>query len=234
MTWILAHRGSHGDLPENTLSSFKKAFEEGADGVELDVRPISDGTLVVFHDETLERMTGRKGRVTNLKLTELKSINVHGREKIPLLKEALNLIETYSKWALIDVKVPGFETRLIGEIGDYKKVVITSLHFSVSKKLKLLKPSLKTAILLLRGINYYGEDPIKLAITYLADYIHFGDPNLIKESTVERARKQGLKIIAGCSNDLNLLRKLVKMNLEFIMTDHPNILYKLNNKPLKY
>lgn len=228
MTWILAHRGSHVNVPENTITSFKRAFEEGADGVELDVRPISDGTLVVFHDETLERMAGRKERIADLKLSELKTIRIYGEEGIPLLREAMNLIETYSKWALIDVKAPGFEQRLIEEIGSYNKVVITSLYFSVSRKLKSLKPDLKTAVLLLQGLNYCEEDPISLAITYLADYIHFGDPTLINESIVKRARKRGLKIIAGCSNDVHLLRKFIRMNIEFVMTDSPSILCGLD------
>ena len=51
---ILGHRGSPNELAENTIASFLRALEEGADGVELDVRQSGDGRLVVFHDDALQ------------------------------------------------------------------------------------------------------------------------------------------------------------------------------------
>ncbi|HEY1418228.1 MAG TPA: glycerophosphodiester phosphodiesterase family protein, partial [Myxococcaceae bacterium] len=55
---ILGHRGASSDAPENTLTAFQLALDQGADGVELDARLCASGEVVVFHDEWLERLTG--------------------------------------------------------------------------------------------------------------------------------------------------------------------------------
>ena len=59
---ILGHRGAPYDAPENTLASFARALEQGADGVELDVRRARDGVPVIIHDETLDRTSGARLR----------------------------------------------------------------------------------------------------------------------------------------------------------------------------
>ena len=53
-----AHRGASEYYPENTMTAFEKALEMGANGIETDVQRTKDGKLVLFHDTTLERVTG--------------------------------------------------------------------------------------------------------------------------------------------------------------------------------
>ena len=60
---IIAHRGASAYAPENTLVSFRRAVELGADGIEFDVRLAGDGVAVVFHDPSLNRIAGRKGKI---------------------------------------------------------------------------------------------------------------------------------------------------------------------------
>ena len=55
---LMAHRGANRQAPENTLTAFRLALEAGCDGCECDVQLSHDGTLVVFHDETLQRLAG--------------------------------------------------------------------------------------------------------------------------------------------------------------------------------
>ncbi len=73
---IIAHRGDVSNAPENTLPAFQRAYESGADGVELDVRLTRDGQLVVFHDRSLKRIGGMRGLVTNVSLDEIRSLDV--------------------------------------------------------------------------------------------------------------------------------------------------------------
>ena len=62
----IAHRGLHNDeFPENSLGAFQNAVDNGYP-VELDVHIIADGTLVVFHDNSLSRVTGKDGYIKNL------------------------------------------------------------------------------------------------------------------------------------------------------------------------
>lgn len=89
-----AHRGLHGkDAPENSLSAFKRAIDAGF-AIELDVRLSRDGTLVVFHDDDLDRMTKETGRVDLKTAEELSRISLLGsKEKIPTFDEVLSLVD---------------------------------------------------------------------------------------------------------------------------------------------
>ena len=58
---IFAHRGFSGEYPENTMLAFRKAYETGCDGIELDVQLTKDGVPVIMHDETIDRTGTGKG-----------------------------------------------------------------------------------------------------------------------------------------------------------------------------
>src|SRR5687768_6527959 len=75
MPLIIAHRGASKHAPENTFAAFKRAIDAGADGIELDVRLAKDGVAVVFHDSTLKRIAGRKGKIEHYTSAELGSID---------------------------------------------------------------------------------------------------------------------------------------------------------------
>lgn len=89
-----AHRGLHDDTKaENSLSAFAAAVECGY-GIELDVRLSKDGELVVFHDDTLDRMTEVKGRVDSFAAEELSKIRLGGTEDcVPTFREVLEIVD---------------------------------------------------------------------------------------------------------------------------------------------
>jgi len=98
-----AHRGRHSEeIPENSLAAFRNAVDSGF-GIELDLQLSSDGEVMVFHDYTLDRMTGETGTLseqTAEQLSALRLLTSTGlptEEKIPTLTEVL---------ALVDGKVP--------------------------------------------------------------------------------------------------------------------------------
>lgn len=88
-----AHRGLHSDtVAENSMSAFRLAVEHGY-GIELDVRLSKDKQLVVFHDDTLKRVTGKEGRVDEFTAEELGAFTLSGTEDtVPLLDDVLNLV----------------------------------------------------------------------------------------------------------------------------------------------
>lgn len=69
--WLIAHRGARAKAPENVEAAFDLAFSHCADGIELDVQMTADGVAVVFHDDTLRRITGRRSAVADSKIAEL-------------------------------------------------------------------------------------------------------------------------------------------------------------------
>lgn len=89
-----AHRGLHGEgRAENSLSAFRAAVEAGY-GIELDVRLSKDGVLMVFHDDTLDRVVGIKGRVDEYTAEELGKMSLLGTEDgVPTFDEVLDAVD---------------------------------------------------------------------------------------------------------------------------------------------
>jgi glycerophosphoryl diester phosphodiesterase len=94
----VAHRGNRVHEPENSLAGFRRAIDDGADLLETDIRPSSDGSFLCFHDAALERMTGEQGEVENSTVAELKKLRLRGKsgevtaERIPTLEELAALV----------------------------------------------------------------------------------------------------------------------------------------------
>ncbi len=93
---VIAHRGDHVDVPENTIEAFKQGIKHGVDYVEIDLRTTKDSVLVIMHDATVDRMTNGKGSVSDLTLQEIKVLKVIGKKngsgkeyQIPTFEEVL-------------------------------------------------------------------------------------------------------------------------------------------------
>ncbi len=89
-----AHRGLHSaTVPENSLTAFRLAVEAGY-GIEFDVHAAKDGTPMVFHDGTLNRMVGIDGRICDFTAEELGNMRLLDTdEKIPTLREVLDVVD---------------------------------------------------------------------------------------------------------------------------------------------
>lgn len=129
----IAHRGLHDkQIPENSITAFKKAIDSGY-AIELDVRMLSDGTIVVFHDDSLARLTGNDGYIKFLKKSDLDMLTLgESNEKIPTLEEVLTLVDGKTP-LLIEIKNQGkvgeLESKLIEILKDYKgKFAIQSFN----------------------------------------------------------------------------------------------------------
>lgn len=109
-----AHRGLWGeDVVENTMPAFYNAFRAGY-GIELDVRLSSDDQVVVYHDDTLERLCGREDRVDSLTASELSWVNINGcYERIPLFSEVLDRIDHKTP---LCIELKGTDTKLCEEV----------------------------------------------------------------------------------------------------------------------
>lgn len=92
MPTLLAHRGAHARHPENTLAAFAAAMDQGADGVELDVRLTRTGEVVCFHDPTLARMADDPRPIAWLSRPDLARVDLGDGERVPRLDDALDLV----------------------------------------------------------------------------------------------------------------------------------------------
>lgn len=121
----IAHRGLHDKLsPENSLSAFEKAVEKGY-AIELDVQLLADDTVVVFHDDSLSRMTGNDGYIKFLNKEDLKVLKLAGsKESIPTFEEVLKLVDGRTP-ILVEIKngntkVGKLEQSVIDLLKNYK------------------------------------------------------------------------------------------------------------------
>ena len=98
--YVVAHRGAHEGIPENTLAAYARAIELGADFVEIDVRTTKDGQLVSIHNATIDHYVtgGKTGAVADMTLAELKALDIGSRigpewaeERVPTFDEILTL-----------------------------------------------------------------------------------------------------------------------------------------------
>lgn len=89
-TLVNGHRGMPATYPENTLNGFLKAYEAGAEMLEIDLYISSDGHIVILHDDTVDRTTNGTGKIEEMTLAEIKTLTVdlYGMsETIPTLRE---------------------------------------------------------------------------------------------------------------------------------------------------
>lgn len=120
----IAHRGLHDkDCPENSISAFQKAITEGYP-IELDVQMIADGTVIIFHDESLSRLTDNDGYIKFLNKSDLDILRLKdSKEKIPTFEEVLKFVDGKVP-LLIEIKNPSkvgeLEKKVIELLKDYK------------------------------------------------------------------------------------------------------------------
>lgn len=103
---VLGHRGARHAAPENTHAAFELARREGAAGIELDVRLVKTGEVVVLHDPTLTRVTqgADKRAVEQLSWTETRQADVGQGERVPLLRDVLDWAEQHDQLVNVEVK----------------------------------------------------------------------------------------------------------------------------------
>lgn len=128
----IANKGLHDDnIPENSLSAFKNAIDNDF-AIKIDVRELADGTVVVFHDEALGRMTGADGFISNYTYDDIKELCLlKTKEHIPTLEEVLEFVDgkTPILVEVINAGKVGFEKNVWKALSKYKgEFAIQSLN----------------------------------------------------------------------------------------------------------
>ena len=149
---VVAHRGWSAQAPENTLAAIAAAVGAGAGGCEFDVYRSRDGVVVLMHDKTVDRTTDGTGKVTDLPLARLKTLDAGSwkgarftGEKIPTLEEALNLLKGTGCTAVVEIKMEGISRKVIDAIraaGMVEEAAIIAFNPTVVKEVRTLEPDL--------------------------------------------------------------------------------------------
>jgi len=223
---LLGHRGARHAAPENTFAAFNLALEEGAEGVELDVRLNASGDVIVCHDLTLERLTeGRDRRaLRELSTRQCNDVRLAQGERLPHLVDVLDWAERHGACLNVEIKADGERrrrlvravARLTEARADSENLLVSCFNPIVVQLHGLFAPSVPTAWLV--------DSPLLSRMPLLA---HAGSaavhPNesLITAETLAAWKRQGFRVHAWTVNDPARARELAELGVDCLITDQP-------------
>lgn len=243
---IIGHRGASAHAPENTHAAFEQAFEDGADGIEFDVRLASDGIPFVFHDPTFERTVGIYGEVDTYPSTMLEKVHCGAwfneryprryrarfewGEKIPTLAQVFERYGTHTLYAEMKCedasRRPALARAVVELIHRHdlaSRVIVKSFALDSLREVKRLAPEVRTAALFGRS----WPRPFLPAAKIIAEAEACGageislHRSLLREATVEQARRRGFEVLVWTVNSPASLRRALKLKLRAVFTDYP-------------
>ena len=228
---VIAHRGDLSNAPENTLPAFQRAYDSGADGIELDVRLTRDDRLVVFHDRGLKRIGGVRGLVTNTTLAEMRSLDVGGwfgpefrGLQAPTLDEVFELLP-HDYLVNVEMKAVIDRMRLIAhkvaEVvkrhGRQESTLVSSFNPISLWELRKIEPSI------LRGYIWSRRHPPPIRSRCFSRMVraHWYDPahDSYNPRLMRNMRRRNVKTLAW---DVDFDRDLARMaanRLDAVVTD---------------
>lgn len=237
---VIAHRGASSLAPENTLAAVEKALELNVDVVEIDVHRTYDGELVVLHDDTVDRTTSGTGKIADLTLDEVKSLDAGSwfdpsfkDERIPTLREVL---ETTRDRAILLIELKGIRTEvptveMVQEMGLSDQVIIQSFDFQQIQKSKKKAPEIPTIFLMSKP--NHSSNPKKAAnwIANIAEYVNADGiairHNWYTEELHKTAQTRELAMFVWTVDDKEELAKFRDAKLHGIITNRPQDLLEL-------
>lgn len=229
---IVAHRGVPTELPENTIPSFQRAIELGADAVELDVRLTRDLVPVVYHYFYLKESAGLDGTVFDYTWDELQRAQSNDStqsRRIPLLH---NVLEAIGGQIGLEIEIKGPEPECVDIIaavlGDYRhlwdSIELTSYEPALLLAMQERCPGLPTDLLFPRSESWMKLDVVAHLAIHRSRLAHARavhlHPTQLSSAAVSTVYSAGIKIHAWDVNDEQALRTVAELGIPKICTDH--------------
>jgi glycerophosphoryl diester phosphodiesterase len=240
---VIAHRGYSVVAPENTILSYRKAIDGGADMLELDINMTSDGELVMTHDYRLERTTNGIGFVHDQTLNDIKLLDAayHFKPyiegvKIPTVEETINL--AIEKGIKVCFEIKGGEVErailiarklmdLFKKYNTFKWASISSYFPEASAVSRQLCPELViTRERLPDDKKFDLKDAIAQA-NILNSPILLSDFHTIDKKAVDGLHKAGIAMWAWNPFEQREIEQVISYGVDGIMGDNPEVARKL-------
>ena len=218
-----AHRGASEYTPENTLLAFYTGIYMGANGIETDVQMTKDGILVLFHDDTIIRLTGAEGSIQDFTLEQLRQFTFENNgftDKIVVFEDFLQQFGWRDITFAIEIKQAGIESQVVDLIRKYNmesKTIVTSFMLDSVRAAKNYAPELKVGFLtrtvsdeLLAELKTMGAEqlcPIATDVT---------------AETVARWHAEGFEVRAWGVKDENLMRQVYDAGADGMTVNFPD------------
>ena len=228
-----AHRGASSYAPENTMSSFKKAFQLGSNGIELDLQKTKDGKLVIFHDKEIDKKSNGTGKISDYTYNELLELDFGSwfgkefkNEKIVLFEDFMKSISDKNLILAIELKEEGIEKDTLEIINKYynkDNIFITSFLYNALSNIRKLDNNIKIGWLIGEDINKKNvSELIKISGNQICP-----PANLVSIEGIKLARENGLSVrLWGVSNE-EIMERVYKFDIDGMTVNFPDKLKRL-------
>jgi glycerophosphoryl diester phosphodiesterase len=227
---VVGHRGGRGDgwPTENTLAAFSQAREQGARAIELDVRTCAGGDVVVFHDATLERLTGGRDvrPVSAVPRAEIHDVKLVGGGTVPMLSEVLAWARRCDVAVNVEMKhdVPHRPQLARATAAAVRAsgadVLLSSFDPSLLALAAAVAPAVPRALLTHTTQERWADVLQEWMRPSLVRALHV-ERTQAQSDAVVRYRQRGLRVGVWTVNDPDEARDLVRLGVASIITDRP-------------
>jgi len=231
---VVAHRGYSGCYPENTMLSFRKAVEAGCDEIELDVQLTKDGTVVVIHDEKVDRTTDGTGNVRDFTYKDLRKLNAAKVWNGKFEKEAIPSFEEYCEWAATVPVTTNIELKtgivyyqnieqktidILRKNGLEKKVMFSSFNHCSLITAKKIAPSIPVGALIdapgIVNAGFYCEK-------YGFEFYH-PSYKALSDEAVKELKDHGIGMNVWTVNGMAELQMLYNWGVSGVITNYATV-----------
>lgn len=252
---VIAHRGSSGTYPENTLLSFVQAVNDGADVLELDVHLSADGQVVVLHDRTVDRTTDGEGLVHEHRFEALRQLDAGYKFScdggltfpfrgkgiaIPTLEEVIEACPSMP----LNIELKSRDSRLVSAVaailegtGKLDSVLLSSTDNRQMRSLRSRMPISNWGFSRREALRFLLRTWLRLPFVFgkmpapvLQLPLKYKGWTVVLPSVVRAAHRFGMEIHVWTVNDQVQMQRLLKMGVDGIITDHPAVLRRLVNQ----
>lgn len=228
-----AHRGASAYAPENTMSSFKKAFQLGSNGIELDLQKTKDGKIVIFHDKEIDKKSNGTGKISDYTYNELLELDFGSwfgkefkNEKIVLFEDFMQSVSDKNLILAIELKEEEIEKDTLEIINKYynkDNIFITSFIYNALLNVRKFDNNIKIGWLIKDDINKRNvSELVKISGNQICP-----PANLVSKEGIKLARENGLSVrLWGVSNE-EIMERVYKFDIDGMTVNFPDKLKRL-------
>lgn len=228
-----AHRGASEYAPENTLSSFYLGLLQGANGIETDVQKTKDGVLVLFHDDTVDRVSDGSGKLSDYTWEELKNLKIYGNnttgfyDRIMTLRAFFEVFSQYDIQFAIELKGLDVEEETLNMVKEFDilhKVTFTSFQFDYIKRIKQLDSTARVG-----WLTYSSNENVMHQLTEIGGEEIAPDAGTVTAELISQWKAAGFGVRAWGVTNVSLMKKMCLLGVDGMTVNFPDRLQQYLN-----
>lgn len=230
---IIAHRGVYLNETENSIHAIEDSINYKVNYAEIDVQETKDGKVVLMHDKNLKRLTGIDGDVNNFTFKQIETLRLgmpaknRRLERIPTLESVINKAKGRIR-LLIEIKPYGNTADLTAKVVNIieknnfvNQCMIHSASYNILLGVRRLNPMIKTGYI----AGWHRKDLTSLNVDFYSV-----EQRLITKELIREIHREHRKIYSWTVDKPNNMDDMLKLNVDGIITNRPNILMTAGKK----